>query len=137
MYLSWLAHPSPSLPFPPTPRFDVLRVGGWTDGACPAVAQCGDMHADTLDAEDDSEPFPDGERRRRWSWHGSDTGVENPMWQDLSSMRAQLMCAPTHSHPLPDSPWSGEISPKVGVDKRLEKHGVKGGFTTPKRIQGG
>ena len=37
----------------------------------------------------------------------------------------------------PGSPWSGEISTKVGVDKRLEKHVVKGAFTTPKHVHGG
>jgi len=30
-------------------------------------------------------------------------------------------------HPFSDTPWSREISTKVGVDKRLEKHCCKGG----------
>ena len=35
------------------------------------------------------------------------------------------------------SPRSRDISTKVGVDKRLEKHGCQGGFTTPKHVHGG
>lgn len=87
-----LALPASTLPCPLRPGAHVDTCTGGRPLA--AVAQLGNVDDDTKDEADAT--LPNQDRRRRWSWHASGAGVVNgdPLWQDLESMRARLLCEP-------------------------------------------